>query len=487
MRRFGLWLIVVIGLVAVPAGAHDVGGHHPLVIDTDMGLDDAVTLAMALQSPDVNIVAIVACDGVASGENAAEFLERMLDLFNRREIPLYAAAPASGDQEPPSFRGFAEHAVGEALTTTAKPLCKPFSPEAYVGDHDKTVVLMLGPLTNLAAALRAKPEISDHIGSVIVAGSPEPQHSWNLSYDPGALDVVKEAGLALTFVSPSSASFKPRSWREGELAIGQRTSIGEEFLCHLLEPPAVRQHYVEQFATFHDELAFLYLVYADLFDQDTRSSALFPTDGKGLVEAFTRCISEGRQRKRRVVLTEKPLPANAFQENVRRRRASMIAKNGEVEWFAELMTNELHQHLGAYSVIGVKMGLRAAELLNAPQHSMKVTSYTPPEPPVSCLNDGVVVSTGCTPGRMLYTHVPGPPDSTRVRFAYNGREVTLEVKPKYRAEIKSRIVGLLRKHTLEDGEYWEGVRELGLDIWENWHRRDLFDVVDTPAPGEAAP
>jgi pyrimidine-specific ribonucleoside hydrolase len=167
-----------------------------------------------------------------------------------------------------------------------------------------------------------------------------------------------------------------------------------------------------------------------------------------------------------------------LQPDLRQRRAAIVAKNGEVEWFVELLTSELHDHLGAYSVLGAKMGLRAAELLNAPPHAMKVTSYTAAEPPVSCLNDGVLVATGSTPGRGLFTHAPEGAGSTKVRFAYNGRGILLSVKAEYREKIVAEIARLERQYGLTRHEYWDGVRQVALDIWENWHRRDLFEVTD---------
>jgi pyrimidine-specific ribonucleoside hydrolase len=199
------------------------------------------------------------------------------------------------------------------------------------------------------------------------------------------------------------------------------------------------------------------------------------------VNLLTRLLSEGRQGKRRVVLVGGTLPDSILRDDVRARKAAIIAKNGPTEWFAQLLMNELHEHLGVYSVIGVKMGLRAAELLNAPQHGMEVVSHVPAGPPASCLNDGIIVATGSTPGRCLFTHTPAPQRAIAVTFAYNGRRITLKPKEEYQAEVRARFEALLEKHTLEDHEYWQAVRQMGLDVWENWHRRDLFEIVDGPA------
>ena len=471
--------VLLIALLAIPAVAHDVPISTTVVIDTDMGLDDAVTLAAALQSPRVDITAIVATEGVASAAKCVEHAERMLDLFNRRDVPLHAAAaPAKGLRtEPPPFRAFAESRLSQALPACGEPFHRRFAPEAYASERGKVVILALGPLTNIAAALRAKPDLKDGIREVVVAGGPEPGADWNIDYDRAALAAVRASGVSLKFIVPGPAAQKPTSWREGNRTLGPGTSIGEGCFNRLLQVPDVRQHYVEKLSRFFDEVAFAYVLDATLFDEHGETGVFEPKDRGGLLRLLTRSLVDGRQQKTRVVFTADPFPDKIFQEDVRRRKARIIAAHGETEWLAQVLMNELHQHLGAYSVIGVKMGLRAAELLNAPQHSMRIISHVAGAPPVSCLNDGLIVSTGCTPGRRLFEHKPETTGDVKVTFEYNGRRVILCLKPEYRQRIRAEIAALLQKYTLEDHEYWHGVRAVGLDIWETWHRRDLFEVA----------
>lgn len=485
MRRWvTLWISVGLVLPA-PAAAHEIADGSATVIDTDMGLDDAVTLAMALQSPRERIVSIVACEGVAGRDTGIAYVERMVALFNRGDIALYAPVRTGAAKSAPAFRAFAEQAVSQALPGEAKRIRRPFAADAYVSEGGPTVVLVLGPLTNLAAALRDKPAIKDGIAHVVVAGGPEAATSWNAGFDPEALAAVKASGVSLTFVVGGEAARKPACWRAEELAFGAGTSIGEQFVRRLLADARVRRHYMERFASFHDELVFLYYAEAGLFSGSAEGKGVVAAkDGAGITGLFVRLIEEGRQRKDRVVFVDGVLPNEVFRKEVRQRKAGIIAKNGEVEWFAQILMNELHEHLGAYSVIGVKMGLRAAELLNAPQHGMRVVSHTAARPPVSCLNDGIIVSTGCTPGRGLFRHDPGPPGSAKVTFEYNGRRITLAIKQAYRERIRAKIKSLLDKHKLEDPAYWDGVRRFGLNIWEHWHRRELFDVVDAGVESE---
>ncbi|MGD8453793.1 MAG: nucleoside hydrolase [Phycisphaerae bacterium] len=484
-RRLGVvWLLACGTWLAGPALADEGHAEHCLVVDTDMGLDDIVTLALVLQNPDVDLHAVVACAGASSPAGGIECIERMLDLFNRRDVAVHEPAPSS-DRPAPPYRGYAEKALRQALPASVTPWHKPFSPDVYVDidvDHH-TTVLALGPLTNLAAALRERPEIAERIEEIIIPGPPSAEASGNARFDPAAFAAVLKSGVPLAFVESAGQAGKPAAWAEPNRRIGQGTSIAETFLQRLFVNADVRNHYVREYDTFYDELAFLHCVGPQVFSEVTRERAsegelhvCRPRSREAVLKLLMELLDNGRQHKDRVVFAEGPLPASMFAPDVRARQAAIIEKNGENEWFAQLLMNELHEHMGAYSVVGVKMGLRAAELLNAPQHGMMVVAHTPPGPPVSCLNDGVIMATGCTPGRCLFRHEPGEDGRVAVTFSYNDGELTLVLKPEYRKRVREVIQGLLKEHTLEDKEYWDGVRVLGLDIWENWHRRDLFDI-----------
>jgi len=284
----------------------------------------------------------------------------------------------------------------------------------------------------------------------------------------------------MIFISNETNAAKPDAWRSGPLVIGPNTSLGENFFRLLLIPPPVRQHYTTKLDTFFDELAFLAAVRPDLFQEDRQKKLMHPIDQAEIAAGFCQLLSAGRQHKARVVFTEQPFPEDIFNPELRKIRQRIIDKNGPDEWFAQLIMNEFHDHLGAYSIIGVKMGLRAAELLNAPPHSLKVASHVKPGPPLSCLNDGVIVATGSTPGRNLYFQGSIDEGLARVSFSYNGKTVTLTLKSEYQQQVRQHIENLLKEYTLDDPEYWDGVRRKGLDIWENWHRLDLFAITESP-------
>jgi formylmethanofuran dehydrogenase subunit E len=60
---------------------------------------------------------------------------------------------------------------------------------------------------------------------------------------------------------------------------------------------------------------------------------------------------------------------------------------------------QFHGHLGPYAVIGYRMGLIANEKLGNNPFSKKAVVYTGTTPPLSCIVDGIQMSSGCTTGK----------------------------------------------------------------------------------------
>lgn len=89
----------------------------------------------------------------------------------------------------------------------------------------------------------------------------------------------------------------------------------------------------------------------------------------------------------------------------------------------------LHGHLGPYLVAGIRMGLLALRELGCPGYfGIRAESEAGRTTPLSCLNDGVQIGSGCTAGKgNLHIVGEGRP---RVRFvADDGRALTAELRP----------------------------------------------------------
>lgn len=97
---------------------------------------------------------------------------------------------------------------------------------------------------------------------------------------------------------------------------------------------------------------------------------------------------------------------------------------------------EFHGHLGPFLVLGIRMGILALKELGSSGHKeIESTVKTGTTPPISCLVDGIQISTGCTMGKGNITTV----DLGRAEAAFSagGESLTLKVKDRVMEEIGS--------------------------------------------------
>jgi inosine-uridine nucleoside N-ribohydrolase len=150
-----------------------------VVVDTDTGIDDAHTLLYLAGRPDAEIVALTSVYGNCVEEDSTRnigYVTRLLGL----DVPIArgAAAPLKGD---PRIAGHVHGADGlgdrgydrplpEVTGETGAELLVRLAAERP-GELD---LLALGPLTNLALALRIDPELFTRYRSVVLMGGSGP-------------------------------------------------------------------------------------------------------------------------------------------------------------------------------------------------------------------------------------------------------------------------------------------------------------------------
>ena len=149
------------------------------------------------------------------------------------------------------------------------------------------------------------------------------------------------------------------------------------------------------------------------------------------------------------------------------------------EFEAILVTNKFHQHLGPNNIFGAKMALYAKQLLNGENHAISVRSEAGVQPPISCLNDGIMAAIGSTFGRGLIANVEDS-SSLAATFTYEGESVRLEVKNEYSSYSKDRISQARERYGGLNDDYFKEVRDTALEVWENMTQEELF-IVSYPA------
>lgn len=157
----------------------------------------------------------------------------------------------------------------------------------------------------------------------------------------------------------------------------------------------------------------------------------------------------------------------------------IVEKYGREEFEASILTHEIHGHIGAYTLIGTKMGIYAMELLDAPAKKMEIVSEAGGgKYPIRCINDGIMVSTLCSYAWGALT-VDTTKSNYAATFSYNGKTVALELKEQYKSELEAKIDDAKSKYT-KAGKftpgYWVEVKKMAWWIWEEWDRKAIFDV-----------
>ena len=195
-----------------------------LILDLDMGVDDAMALAYAIASPEVELVGITTCFGNVRVEQSAHNCLAVLDLLGRPEIPVYLGADrpikATEPYTPPASTTLihGKNGIGGASVPAS-----PYEPVGatsadgnaavdYLIDAARTygsdlIYVATGPLSNLALALERDAAAMMSIGRVVVMGGAltvpgnvSAGAEANMASDPEAADAVLRSGRKLTMV-----------------------------------------------------------------------------------------------------------------------------------------------------------------------------------------------------------------------------------------------------------------------------------------------
>jgi len=157
-------------------------------------------------------------------------------------------------------------------------------------------------------------------------------------------------------------------------------------------------------------------------------------------------------------------------------RKGIVDKYGMEEWAAVVMTHELHQHVGIYTVLGAKMGVLARELLDAPTRAVHATVETGLNPPTSCVVDGIQASLAST----LAQNLIEVPETTEPRvaatFEYEGRKIRLSLRAEYDRKVKEIIRTAGAQFGNLTPAYFHEVEDKSFDVWAEFDRRKIFLV-----------
>jgi len=205
-------LLVMCLIVWGGAGMTAASEARKVIIDTDPGADDALAILLALNSPELEVKALTVVAGNVVVEQGLANALRLVSLAGRCDVRVAKGASHPLVQKLVTAEFF-HGANGLGNVELPAPACQTypiFAPDLIIEivhqfPHQITLV-PVGPLTNIALALRKDPSIVPLVkeivlmGGAISGGNVTAAAEANIHNDPEAARAVFEAGWPLTMV-----------------------------------------------------------------------------------------------------------------------------------------------------------------------------------------------------------------------------------------------------------------------------------------------
>jgi inosine-uridine nucleoside N-ribohydrolase len=226
--------LVILAITFCVAGnvvAQDGDAVH-IVFDTDFAMppqDDSLALILALQSPEVNILGITTVAGNKSVAQATVDVLRLLEIAQRVDIPVFQGADMplvhrgsefavrkygswySDDPPTEPHGGFAHKQVEDEAAVS-------YIVRTVLARPNEITLVALGPLTNIAQAIRTEPTFAAKVKRLVImggaiallpdgAGNMTPNAEFNFWVDPEAARETLRSGIPIE-LSPLNVSRK---------------------------------------------------------------------------------------------------------------------------------------------------------------------------------------------------------------------------------------------------------------------------------------
>jgi len=175
----------------------------PLLIDTDPGVDDALALLMAFDAPSYQVVGLsVTAGNVGLGHTVNNAL-KLCEVAGRMDVPVFpGCAQPLVHPAPDAAEVHGRDGLGDVgLLPATHPAQSEHAALAIIRlSHEyagRLQLVALGPLGNLALALRLDPTLPERIARLVVMGGAVTGHGnitptaeFNMYFDPEAAQIV---------------------------------------------------------------------------------------------------------------------------------------------------------------------------------------------------------------------------------------------------------------------------------------------------------
>jgi formylmethanofuran dehydrogenase subunit E len=443
--RKSIGLLFLLGFSFLQLFAHTGKPDYHVVIDTDGGPGQMRAITMLLSANSIRVLAISCTRGTPDQETVCQEVRSLLSAFHHEGIPVVASA--------------------EGLNRVLEDYPDPLT------------LVALGLPDTYAGWIREHPAMTERIGQVICPDPGEGRKGTSGGMTDGDLEFLRASGLNVILVAGGREDlFAGRAYRDQLKGLDNRYS---GYILETLSSPSGEPGTGEGPALAADFIP-LYLSAPVLFGIEAGQGTRVATVNADLPPVFIyetiRNILESSDPGNNRVFTSFPVEPDLYKKEVASILPRTLAKYGREEWKAITLTNEIHGHTGIYSIIGAKMGIRALEYFNLGVNSLEVLTFAGNSPPLSCLNDGIQVSSGATVGQGLITVSDSISSIPSAVFAFNGRKVHFSLDPEIAARMKREIRYGVEQFGLSSAQYWLYIEQLALRYWSEMDRHEIFII-----------
>ncbi len=181
-----------------------------IILDTDPGIDDSLAILLALASPEIVLDGFSTIHGNASTAQVTMNALSILELANASRVPVYRGYDLPLVKESllsPETHGNTGLGYAKLPESATKPQVKhgsDFLIEQIMSQPGEITLVAIGPLTNIAIAIRKEPRIVQNVKEVFIMGGAI-QHpgnttalaEFNTYVDPHAAHVVFHSGMPM--------------------------------------------------------------------------------------------------------------------------------------------------------------------------------------------------------------------------------------------------------------------------------------------------
>ena len=244
-RRISLSALIALLLLVTNAIAQS---PPRVIIDTDPGIDDAMAILLALNSPELKVEALTVVPGNVEAWQGLENALKLVSLAGRCDLPVAAGAQHPLNQKLITAQ-FWHGKNGLAGVELPPAKCKAdsrFGPDLIIEMVHKyphgITLIPVGPLTNIALAVSKDPSIVPLVKDVVImggsisGGNVDGAAEANIYGDPEAAAIVFNAGWIVTMIGSD---------------VGERTLMTRKHLAQLQAVHGPESDFIFKLADFY--------------------------------------------------------------------------------------------------------------------------------------------------------------------------------------------------------------------------------------------